>query len=178
MQYVLFVRGIKHVPEIWATWRAFSGAAAAIFDALADAVITAVLRRRIIALAILPLDAAAASPRAFAVSSPFTPLTVNRLEISARNALAPVTPFIDAAWCAVGPRHVLSVTLLMMIPQWCGAPQSPTHCLAGNRPSPQFTSILKRISSVIALQNREVRETGLNYQEKISPIVYWLFLIS
>lgn len=121
MQYI-FIQDIKHVPEIWATWRTFSAAAATIFNTLADTVITAVLGRRIIALAIFPLNAAAAGPRTFAVSSPFTPLTVNWLEVSPRDALAPMTPFIDAAWRAVGPGHVLSVTLLMMIPQWCGAP--------------------------------------------------------
>jgi len=145
--YTVHFLHTRHVPKIWATWWAFSGAAAAIFYALADAVIAAIVRRRIVALAIFPLDSTTAGPRTFAVSSPFAPLTMHRLEVSTWDAFTAMTPFIDATRCTISPGHVLSVTLLMMIPQWRGAPQSPTHCLAGNRPSSQFTSILKRIPS-------------------------------
>lgn len=146
------VQDISYLPKVWATWRALSGAAAAVFDALANAVITAVLRRWIVALAVLPLNTAAAGPRTLAVSAPLAPLAVHRLEVPSRDAFAAMTPFVSAARCAVSPGHVLSVTLLMMIPQWRGAPQSPTHCLAGNRPSPQFTSILKRFPSYSATE--------------------------
>lgn len=133
-----------YAPEIQTSWRTFLGAAATIFYTFADTVIAAVLRRRIVALAVFRLDATAAGSRAVAIASPFAPLAVNWLQSPAGHALTAMTPLPDATGGSVGPRHVLGMALITITPVWYGAPQSPAHCLADNQPTAQFISILKQ----------------------------------
>lgn len=130
-----------YIPEIRTARWTFPRTATAILDTLTDTIIATIFRWWIIAFAVFPLDTAAAGPRTLAISSPFAPLTVHRFKISARNALTVMAPFVDAAGSAVSPWHMLGMTLLMMISEWCGAPQSPAHCLTNNQPHSQFTSI-------------------------------------